>query len=315
MEIREAQRLAFERYQQKAGLARQAKERAEATRKVAAASPDSEKLDTAATKAEGSAETKEKERHLAKVATKDSHQAGEENGCVTRCIWVYRKPPDFRPRCLYAGHNHKENAIKYHLANERRWYNIGFGLEGGRARKRLTAEAKAINLNRKAAKNNPLLTPGAWDMALGGANFWSASTKPWSHAAHHVIPTDVLYQAFLEDMGLLQQLKYNVNKGVNIVILPRQREYARIYLLPAHNNSHSGFSKKVSKRIRSVRKGVGKEQSKKDGHPDMSAIQTKPWKSQLEQHSKAIRKELRKEGVRLGLTPGASNTLDDVWGP
>ncbi|OJH37381.1 hypothetical protein BON30_29270 [Cystobacter ferrugineus] len=309
----EAQRRAFEQYKEKADIARQAKAKAQEARQLADKSPGEEKLESAATKAEDKAGTKEKERHLAKLTTKDSHQPGEDNGCVTRCIWVYRKPPDFRPRCLFSGHNHKENAIKYHIANDRSWYNPRF--EHGRARRRLEAQAKVINLNRKANKNNPILTPGAWDMALSGANFWSSSTKPWSHEAHHIIPTDVLYQSFKEDMGLLQQLKYNINKGINIIILPTQREYGRIYLLPAHTNSHPGFSKKVKKRINSVRSGAGEEQGKTEGHPNMSEAQNKPWKSQLEQHSKQLRKELRKEGIRLGLTPEASNTLDDVWSP
>ncbi|NVJ16894.1 AHH domain-containing protein [Myxococcus sp. AM010] len=315
MDMREAQRQAFEQYQKKAAAANQAKSKAEEARKTANQAPDSEKLENAASKAESSAETKEKERHLSKLSTKDSHQPGEDNGCVTRCIWVYRKPPDFRPRCLYAGHNHKENAIKYHVANDSSWYNLSFDRSGGRARKRIETQAKVINLNRKAAKNNPILTPGAWDMAMSGANFWSASTKPWAHEAHHIIPTDVLYQSFKEDMSLLQQLKYNINKGINTIILPTQREYGKIYLLPAHTNSHPGFSKKVKKRINSVRSGAAEQQSKPDGHPEMSETKNKPWKSQLEQHSKQLRKDLRKEGIRLGLDLEASNTLDDVWSP
>jgi hypothetical protein len=310
MSTSDARRRAFEEYRKKAEAARQAQAKAKEARKAADQNPGSEKAENAAAKAESQAETREKERHLARLKTKDSHQEGEEKGCVTRCIWVYRKPPDYRPRCLFAGHNHKENAIKYHVANDRSWYNPAF--ERGRARKRLEAQAKVINLNRKADKNNPILTPGAWDMGLTGANFWSASTKPWSHEAHHIIPTDVLYQAFKEDLGLLQQLTYNINKGINIIILPTRREYGKIYLLPAHVNSHPGFSKLVKARIKSVRDGAGEQQAKTEGHPDMSETQNKPWKSQLEQHSKSLRKKLRKEGIRLGLDLLASNTLDDV---
>lgn len=338
----EAMRRAFTEYKQRADAARQARQQATQARKLANQAEDklqqaekdyakaqqegkgktkakealkeAEKPSKAAQKAESKAETAEKNRHLAKLKTKDTHQPGEDNGCVTRCVWEQGgRPPNFRPRCLFDGHNHKENAIKYHVANDQSWFNLSFDRAGSRARKRLDAQAKAIHLSRRADKNNPIVTPGAWDMGMSGANFWSSSKTPWHHEAHHIIPTDVLYQAFKEDLSLLQQLKYNINKGVNIIVLPRRLAFGRIYLLPAHNNSHAGYSVDVENRVKRVRSAASKQQEKKEGHPDVSDAPNNSWKSQLEDHSKQLRKTIRRAGIRLGLTAEASNTLDDVF--
>lgn len=344
MSNREAMRRAFEEYKQRADAARQARQEAKQARQAADKAEDklqqaeqdyakaqqegkgktkakealkeAEKPSKAAKKAEDKAKTAEKQQHLSKLKTKDSHQPGEENGCVTRCVWEPGgRPPNFRPRCLFEGHNHKENAIKYHVANDQSWFNLSFDRAGSRARKRLDAEAKAIHLSKRADKNNPILTPGAWDMGMSGDNFWSGPGKPWKHEAHHIIPTDVLYQAFQEDLGLLQQLKYNINKGVNIIILPRRQSFGRIYLLPAHNNSHGGYSAEVKNRVKSVRSSAGEQQEKQEGHPDVSDAPNNSWKSQLENHSKQLRRTIRRGGIRLGLTAEASNTLDDVFKP
>ncbi|MFL5356665.1 AHH domain-containing protein [Archangium sp.] len=344
MSNREAMRRAFEEYKQRADAARQARQEANQTRQLAdkaegklqqaeqdyakaqqegkgktkakEALKEAEKPSKAAKKAEDKAKTAEKNQHLSKLKTKDSHQEGEDNGCVTRCVWEQGgRPPNYRPRCLFEGHNHKENAIKYHVANNQSWFNPSFERAGSRARKRLESQAKAVHLSQRAQKNNPLLTPGAWDMGMGGENFWGGSKKPWSHEAHHIIPTDVLYQAFKEDLGLLQQLKYNINKGINIIILPRRMAFARVYLLPAHNNSHGAYSVDVQKRVKRVRDAASKQQEKKEGHPEVSDAPNNSWKSQLENHSKQLRRVIRREGIRMGLTAEASNTLDDVFKP
>ncbi|WP_395808600.1 AHH domain-containing protein [Archangium minus] len=275
-------------------------------------------------------------------------EPGEEKGCVTRCVREKRGPQTGwkRGRALFEGHDHKENAIKYHVANERYWYNLRFHREGSRERKRLLAalawrynpdddkpdketdgqrksRLKAgrkrqlgMRLASREDRNNPLVTAGAWDMPgkeWPGANFWSDSDKPWPHEAHHIIPTNALAEAFGEDMALLQQLTYNINKGINVIILPTHQKMGRVYLLPAHTNSHPGYSRILENRVRKVRNAVGKQQAKKEGHPDLSEAQNRPWKSKLEDISKSLRKELRKTGLREGLS-GKDVTLDHVFG-
>ncbi|ATB34082.1 AHH domain-containing protein [Melittangium boletus] len=328
-------REAFAQYKEKADNARRVKEEAKQARQLANKTLDSEKLEKAAENAEGKAATAEKNRHMAKLKTKDTHQPGEENGCVTRCVWAKSRPDDYRRKCLFDGHNHKENAIEYHVANERHWYNLRFHKHGP-PRQRLEAAlgfkykpkptdtkqdrkaGKKLEVGMRMAgrknKNNPLVTPGAWDMGMSGNNFWSGRKQPWAHEAHHIIPTDVLYRVFEEDMSLLQQLKYNINKGLNIIILPTKPLLGWVFLLPAHVNQHHGYSAEVKQRVESVRKAAGKQQEKKEGHPDMSEAQNKPWKSQFENHSKRLRKILRKEGLREGLSGKYKYlALDDVF--
>ncbi|NMO22134.1 hypothetical protein HPC49_36130 [Pyxidicoccus fallax] len=319
-------RAAFEQYKDRADKARQAREEAQQSQKLAAGTPDSHpeakaRADAEAN-AEGKAKTAEKNRHLAKMATKDSHQHGVNNGCVSRCVWTdARKPPYGQRKCLFKGHNHKENAITYHLANDSGWYNLKFHEEGKPERQRLddalgfkykpkpnetkaaTKAGNRLNLRMRMAgkkkDNNPFLTAGAWDMGPEGTkNFWPNADKPWPHEAHHVIPTDVLYLVFEETISLLQQFKYNVHKGINIIILPTQQLMGWVYLLPAHTNSHKKYSAEVQTRVSSLGDQLRKAQSKKIDCPETEG---KPWRNQLDEHSKQLRALLRAKG-NLGLT-------------
>jgi len=305
---------------------------------------EAEKPEKAAAKAQKDADNKEKAAHMAQLTTLESHQEGEDKGCVTRCVREMRGPQTgWKPgRAIFEGHDHKENAIKYHVAKERHWYNLRFHQEGSRERKRLLAalawrynpddtpdkETEAQRKKRERAgkkrqlgmrlasredRNNPLVTAGVWDMGLSGDNFWSDANKPWHHEAHHIIPTDALAEAFGEDMALLQQLTYNINRGINIIVLPKHQKMGMVYLLPAHTNSHPGYNTTLEGRVRKVRDAVGEQQEKQEGHPQLSEDQNKPWKSKLENISKSLRKVLRKTGLREGLS-GKDVALDQVFG-
>ncbi|QRK09000.1 hypothetical protein JQX13_02195 [Archangium violaceum] len=222
----EAQKNLAKAEQEKKGITQARKELSEA-----------EKPGKTAANAQKKADKEEKDAHMAQLKTLESHQPGEDKGCVTRCVREVRGPQTgWKPgRALFEGHDHKENAIKYHVTNERYWYNLRFHQEGSRERKRLLAalawrynpddkpdketegeRKKRVKAGRKRQlgmrlasredRNNPLVTAGAWDMGLSGENFWSDSNKPWHHEAHHIIPTNALAEAFGEDMALLQQL-------------------------------------------------------------------------------------------------------------
>lgn len=325
MSLELAQEQAVAQYKDKAAKAREASEKAKKAREAADATPASDKLAAEAAKEEDKAKTAEKNEHLAEIKTRDTHVAGEENGCVTRCVWTSPRQYPFERKCLFEGHDHKKNAVTYHTANDRHWYNLPFHKEGNRARKRLEAAlgfryqpkvketkkslaaGKKIEMGIRMAgrddKNNPLITAGAWDLGKGD-NFKKGGkqARPWSHQAHHLIPTDALYQAFEDDTPLLQQLKYNINKGLNVMVLPTRPMMGWVYLLPAHVNSHPGYSRVVETRVKSVRGKVGKQQAKTDGHPELSDKQSKPWKSQLENISTSLRKLLRKTGLAKGLS-------------
>jgi hypothetical protein len=99
---------------------------------------EAEKPEKAAAKAQKDADNKEKAAHMAQLTTLESHQEGEDKGCVTRCVREVRGPQTgWKPgRAIFEGHDHKENAIKYHVAKERHWYNLRFHQEGSRERKR-----------------------------------------------------------------------------------------------------------------------------------------------------------------------------------
>lgn len=87
-----------------------------------------------------------------------------------------------------------------------------------------------------------------------------------------------------------------------------------MFLLPAHVNQHVGYSREVKRRIQGVRKRAAKEQSKQEGHPDMSEARNESWKSQLEAYSKSLRKMLRKAALREGFSGRYKYlTLDDAF--
>jgi hypothetical protein len=288
-------------YKEKSKEAREKKKLAQQARQ--AASSLREEDIKKAEDAEEVAEKAEKGRHLAALVLSKTHQPGEENGCVTRCLRSGRK---------YEGHDYRKNGFNYQLKNESEWYNLDFHVKGSEARKRLENEATRLDWGKLS---NPMSNSHAWDMKEGGQNFRSGG-YPWGkygNAAHHIVPVGSLYDAFQQDLRILQRAKYNINKGINIIILPTRGPYDKIYQLPTHLGKHKTYSNAVHLRLRGMKEALSRAKSRPGGHPELAEKTAENWKSQLEQFSLTMRRAMRKAAIVKAQAGQQEITIDTIF--
>ncbi|NVI96618.1 AHH domain-containing protein [Myxococcus sp. AM009] len=237
------------------------------------------------------------EDHIEKLKTDESHQDGEGNGCVTRCIWE-RQGGKFV--CKKAGHDHKENGFNYQLANEADWYNLDF-YNPGEARQRFE---QIFNTPIKAAYRDPTKVDKVWYMGAGPyshLNFKGSDWWPWANNAHHIIPVDDVLTSLLkfDELQLLQQAKYNVHKGVNIIYLPKSERRSRLYQLPRHPKYHSTYSRDVRLAVDRVKLKLTKAKDSEDkkNHKAVTKETAPDLANHLHQFSKRTRADLREFGL------------------
>ncbi|QRK12592.1 AHH domain-containing protein [Archangium violaceum] len=290
------------RQERKGGIGKAEKELKEAER------PEKE-----AEKAEKSASAKAREEHLSSLLAADSHQHGEESGCVTRCLWDKARPPTWRRRCLFRGHNHRENGVKYQLANESDWYNLDFRERNSESRKRLNKEFSDAQLGVRKPVNNPTISKDCWWMSKYGANF-RINNRPWKNEAHHIIPIEALATHFDGKLLLLQAVKYNVNIGVNIIMLPINEKHARVYQLPSHPSNHPDYNRSLKRMLDSISNKFGKEKEKQGGHPEMSAENPGNHRTNLNNFSLGMRIQLRDFAIEKAKA-GAPLHINDIFKP
>ncbi|RKH17815.1 hypothetical protein D7X74_11330 [Corallococcus sp. CA047B] len=261
-----------------------------------------------------SEQAKSKKDHIEELKSHESHKDGESEGCVTRCKWEKETYANggFRWKCAVPGHDHRENGLKYHLANDSAWYNLDFSIEGP-ARARFLRERKFGTLVLKAKKPDPShpRAKATWWMKGSGGNFKSKS-KPWAFNAHHIIPMGSLHNAFFKlDDGagkllLLQQAKYNINRGLNIIFLPVTEVYARLYELPAHlsaptangksSNNHDAYNRLVETQLDTITDFLREADAQGEDHPALTPENLAGLKTELDNFSLRMRESLRHLG-------------------
>ena len=284
--LKEAQeKLKKAREERKGGIGKAEKELKEAE------GPEKE-----AAKAEKAAESKERAEHLSAIMAADSHKHGEHEGCVTRCIWDKAQPPTWRRKCVFKGHNHRENGVKYQLANEADWYSLDFRDKNGAPRKRLNQQFSDAQLGRRKTVNNPTISKDCWWMSNYGVNF-RTSSRPWENDAHHLIPIESLATFFGDKLLVLQAAKYNINTGVNIMMLPTQEKYGRIYQLPIHPSNHPDYNEAVKRQLKGIKNNLNKRAEASGGHPDLSDATASAWKEELNNFSLDVRPRIREKAV------------------
>lgn len=211
------------------------------------------------------------------------HIEGEDNGCLVFC---FKYGSETRGK---KGHSHRYNGRQYQEQNESEYYNLDF--TSGENKARLDAEfGTTVPLH---SVGDPRLQPNAWHMGVG-ANFCHAKA-PWPNQAHHVIPINVIGKVFPEpeDLELLLVAKYNVNRGLNIVILPYLDTYGRVLGLPIHRGSHGNYDVQVETRLRSIRRSIKKaEDPQRDGHPELTQENVAGIRNDIENFAKRLRKML-----------------------
>ncbi len=240
--------------------------------------------------------------HIQKLQRDESHQGGEENGCVTRC--VYEKNSTGRWVCQYKGHNYRENGFNYQKVPEAEWYNLPIHEEGSEAQRRFK-EIFATPF--RQWWRDPLRNAKAWYMGDGpyaGLNFIGSGAWPWSNNAHHIVPVgDVLSKVLQDRLLLLQQAKYNVNKGVNIIYLPNRTRHATLFQLLKHPKYHSTYSADIRQRVESIRETLEEgADPEENGHPQLNEKTVPLLGEQLHAFSLRTRKKIREAGIK---EPGA----------
>ncbi|MBM7115812.1 AHH domain-containing protein [Archangium primigenium] len=252
--------------------------------------------------------TKKKNEHFEALTTHESHVHGEDNGCVTKCVY---KKENKKWKCAFTGHNYRENGFNYQKnCDEVNWYNLPIHQEGSDARRRFD---DIFTTAFKQAWRDPSKKANAWYMGdgpYGHINFVASGWWPWRNNAHHLIPVDDALSKVLDlsKRILLQQAKYNVNKGINIIILPTSARHAKLFQLLKHPCYHRTYSMEVRNRMIAIRDCLNEAADEdKAGHPQINEQTLGKFGEQLHALSGRLRKQIREAGIK---SPGAD--LDEL---
>ena len=173
---------------------------------------------------------------IKKLRESEYHQTGEANGCIFRCS---RK-----------GHIYRENGYEYAKNTLDKWYKKDFHTGDGRIRAdtELGKHVTFINKHR-----DPRSSQNIWHIGDGkyGHLNYRKGYWPYTNQAHHILPIGALIDAFEKDdefykLQWLLQAKYNINIGLNIIILPTEEKPAKLMQMLTHPSNHPKYSKAVT---------------------------------------------------------------------
>ncbi|MFL5349317.1 MAG: AHH domain-containing protein [Hyalangium sp.] len=244
------------------------------------------------------------DEHFVALEYDDSH-VKDEDGCVTRCIYEEK---DGKRKCKFPSHDYRENGFNYQKGcAEVKWYNLPIHEKGSDAQKRFHA---VFTTAFKQVWRDPSKREKAWYMGDGPyahINFISGGWWPWGNNAHHLIPVDDALNdetvLNFDQRKLLQQAKYNVNKGINIIYLPTGTRHATLFQLLKHPRYHSTYSQAVRTRVKAVRDNLTKGADEdEDGHPQLNEQTVGKLGEQLHAFSGRLREQIRAAGIK---SPGA----------
>lgn len=80
------------------------------------------------------------------------------------------------------------------------------------------------------------------EWAFSGQNY-TVAKEPFPHQYHHIMPSGVLLgELENEELTILQASRYNINEGINLIILPVIEKHAKKLMLPIHSGSHPKYN-------------------------------------------------------------------------
>lgn len=188
--------------------------------------------------------------HISKLKPKASHK----KGCVTKHEGGFKDD-----RCAYRYQGYQKTVS---TAKKKRLYELDFTRDPHKSRlpKRMLKELKLGHARKKSNFRLPV-NPSKSDKkrawCFDGDNF-KVAYKPYNHNYHHILPFDALKQLNWTELNLLQQSGYNVNDGINLIILPCTAAYAYAVMLPAHPYNHPKYNKDVKTIINEIKKDVSR---------------------------------------------------------
>jgi hypothetical protein len=149
-------------------------------------------------------------------------------------------------------------------------YNLDFAelLSGRRklhAKPPIGATTKGLpTMIKRRSERNPRLNSHDW--WIGGLapkkNFKSAYL-PYNNEAHHILPAESLKDAGTGPhspneivLKMIMHAEYNLNAGVNIILLPKNRLHASLIQLPVHNGYHEQYNSDVTRFLNKILRDV-----------------------------------------------------------
>ena len=227
--------------------------------------------------------SKAEEKHAKDLRPHESHK----KGCVLRCT--------------NKGHDHRENGYSYAVANYMSYYNVDFMLD----------PVSKARLNAAYPPPKPFRNSRGWDPRyfattwfIGGIKLsnWRAARHPFGNQAHHILPIGALHDSFdLWELKLLQLSGYNINAGINIIILPTEQRMGKVMLMLIHSTNHRVYSASVKQIIRKIKRKFTKGKSKPNEHEPVSEENIPKVKGDIDQWSRDEAAELMIAGHN---TPG-----------
>lgn len=190
--------------------------------------------------------------HIDEMTGHKSH----EKGCVVKCDGVYRaKNTKTGLAHSYRYNGHDE--IKKDGAKSRP-YNVDFTSGAANARMSRIGRQFEPKYGTKGGfqlPKDPRKDPTAWRLDAG-ANFTDANV-PYVHNYHHMVPWDALKKVFSDrELKLIQLSTYNLNHGINLIILPRTEKIGQVLRLPTHTDNHPEYTFEIEQLLMSVKMAV-----------------------------------------------------------
>jgi hypothetical protein len=174
-------------------------------------------------------------KHIEELQKARSHGDGKGKGCVTKCVgssWT-KDHGSYRYNG-YQEHNGTAKKTRY-LPDPMRVKMIG-----APTKERLLGGDKSD----KRTPTNPATNPAVW--GFGWKDNFKNANRPYAHNYHHMVPWEALSEGLVQlELKALQQAGYNLNAGINLIVLPCFRRVALIVEMYTHPNDHPDYNLSV----------------------------------------------------------------------
>jgi hypothetical protein len=193
-------------------------------------------------------------KHIEGIQGHKSHLEGSSEaankGCVTKCVGsaVMNHHGSYRKNGYEEHKNNPVKSTRYApIANRiKRYHPVAEQLPG---------EKKGIT----RIPELPVGDKGLW-IFEGEENFKKAYS-PFPHMYHHMVPWEVLKKTFsFNELILFQRSGYNLNDGINLIILPCSERIGSLIGMYSHPNDHPGYTEQLIAQLTSLRTNLSGDQ-------------------------------------------------------
>lgn len=151
------------------------------------------------------------------------------------------------------------------------------------------------------------------EWAVNGQHYTEAA-EPFPHQYHHIMPSGVLLGSLEnEELAILQASRYNINEGINLIILPVRPEEADELQLPIHSGDHPKYSDDCKDTIATMRSDMSELTA--DGKHDITDANVDAFRAFLrrwEQEEFWLIVEYGKDAIAQGIKPHINSGLVSI---